>query len=145
MSQPAADIPVVADIPRRRRALEERHGPWRPRRLSEMLDAVADEYAHRPYVIAESRTYTYGELRDWSRRVARGLVAAGIGPGDHVALVAPNWPETVAVRFGIARAGAVAVPVNFQLRAEELAYILQQSRAVTVVTMEEFRGIDALD
>lgn len=145
MSRPAADIPTVADVPRRRRALEDRYGPWRPRCLAEMLDAAAEPYADRPFVIGESRARSYGELREWSRRIARGLVAAGVRPGDHVALVAPNWPETVAVRFGIARVGAVAVPVNFQLRAEELAYILQQSRAAAVVTMEEFRGIDALD
>lgn len=145
MSQTAAEIPTVADAPRRRQALEERHGPWRSRCLAEMLDAVAGEYADRPFVIGESRTCTYGELRDWSQRIARGLVAAGVRLGDHVALVAPNWPETVAARFGIARAGAVAVPVNFQLRAEELAYILQQSRAAAVLSMEEFRGVDALD
>jgi len=59
-------------------------------------------------------------------------------------MILPNGAPFVAARFAIARAGAVAVPVNFLLRARELAYILEQSNAVALVTLEGFRDIDEL-
>ena len=135
---------TIQGVDERRRQLEERHGPWRRRSLSQLLDDVAAEFPDRPFVIADGRAWTYAEMAEWSRRLARGLVDRGIGTGEHVAYVLPNGGETVALRFAIARAGAVAVPVNVLLQAEELGYVLEQSRAVALVTMDAFRGIDAL-
>ncbi|TWP36329.1 AMP-binding protein [Leekyejoonella antrihumi] len=138
-------VPLLKNVDQRRRDLDARHRPWPQITLSELLDRVAAEHPERPFVIDDQNTCTYAEMQEWSRRLARGLVGRGIESGDHVAMVLPNSVETVAVRFAIARTGAVAVPINFQLRAEELAYVLTQSRASAVITMEEFRGIDALD
>ena len=53
-----------------------------------------------------------------------------------------NYPEFVAIKFAIARIGAVMVPVNFLNRRDELAYVLRQSEASVLVTMDRFRGID---
>ncbi len=135
MLAPAAD---------RQAALEKRFPRWEARRLDEMLDAAAGEFPDRPYVITDDRAWTYREIRDWSVRVARGLVAAGVRPGDHVAMVMGNFPEFVAVKYGIARAGAVCVPVNFLNRRDELGYVLRQSDAVALVTMDRFRDLDYL-
>ncbi len=139
-----ASVPTVEDADRRRTALEQRWSPWRRRVLTELLDEVADRHPDRPMVLTDERTVTYRQMQEWSRRLARGLFARGVRAGDHVAMFLPNWPETVAVRFAIARVGAVAVPLNFLLQAEELAQVLSQSRASVVVTMEEFHGIDAV-
>ena len=135
-------LPPVAE---RQSALEHRHPQWIPRRLDEQLDAAAAEFGDRPYVVTDDRTWTYAQMRDWSIQVARGLVSAGVEPGEHVAMVMANHPEFVAVRFGIARAGAVCVPINFLNRRDELGYVLRQSQAVLLVTMDRFRGLDYLD
>ncbi|MGH3437576.1 MAG: AMP-binding protein [Sciscionella sp.] len=135
----------IEELDSRRSALDARHGPWQPVTVSGALDRVAAEYPDRPFVIGEHAVFSYRELTDLATRLARGLVARGIEVGDRVALVLPNGPEAVAVRFAVARAGAVAVPISFQLRARELAYVLEQSRSVALITMEAFRDIDALD
>jgi fatty-acyl-CoA synthase len=55
-----------------------------------------------------------------------------------------NFPEFVAVKFAISRAGAVAVPINFLNRRDELGYVLKQSHAVMLITMDQFRGLNYL-
>ncbi|MGH3412617.1 MAG: AMP-binding protein [Marmoricola sp.] len=134
----------IEDIGQRREALERRHRPWRARTLAGQLAEVAAAHPDRPFVVTGEDSWTYRQLAEWSRRLARGLVAHGVEPGDHVAVVLPNGAEAVALRFAVALAGAVTVPVNFLLHAEELAYVLAQSRARALVTMDEFRGIDEL-
>lgn len=98
----------------------------------------------REMVVTETRTFTYGQMRDWSRRLAAGLQRLGVRRGDRVAVVMANYPEFVAIRFAIARIGAVMVPVNFLNKRDELAYVLRQSEAIALVTMDRFRGLDYL-
>lgn len=134
----------LAEIPARRAALEDRHRPWRSRTVSAMLDSVAADYPDRPFVITDQGTLSYAELAAWSARLARGLVAAGVQPGERVGLFLPNGAELIAVRFAVARAGAVAVPISFRLQARELAQLLSLSEASALISMEAFRDIDAL-
>lgn len=128
----------------RRAALEDRHRPWPPGTLVTRLDSVAAQFPDRPFVITEHGTLSYAELADWSVRLGRGLVASGVRPGERVGLFLPNGAEMIAARFAVARAGAVAVPISFRLRARELATLLTLSRASALVTMEAFRDVDAL-
>ncbi len=133
------------DAARRRDELEARHRPWRAWTLTGLLDSVVARYPDRPFVITDGGVLSYAELAERTVRVARGLVERGVAPGERVALVLPNGPDIIAARFAVARAGAVAVPVSFRLHALELAQILEQSQASALITMEEFREIDALD
>lgn len=120
-------------------------GPaWVPRRIEQLLDAVAARWPDRPYVVTDDRSWTYAEIRSWSERVAAALAGLGVRPGDHVAVLMANYPEFVALKYGIARAGAVCVPVNFLNRRDELGYVLRQSDAAVLVTMDCFRGVDHL-
>lgn len=128
----------------RRVLLEARFPTWEPRTLADMLDAATDEFPDRPLVITDDVTYSYRDIQDWSKRVAHGLTSSGVQPGEHVATVLGNHPEFVAVKFGIARAGAVAVPINFLNRRDELGYVIEQSDAVALITMDQFRGLDYL-
>lgn len=134
----------IGSITERQQALWRRYPHWQPRTLDQALDAVAAEFPDRPYVVTDSRSWSYREIQAWSERIAAGLVAAGVRPGEHVALLLANYPEFVAVKFGIARAGAVAVPINFLNRRDELGYVLEQSDAVLLVTMDRFRNLDYL-
>ncbi|WP_019877550.1 AMP-binding protein [Sporichthya polymorpha] len=134
-------LPSLAD---RRAALQSRHPHWVPRTLHGQLDDVAARWPDRPYVITDDHSWTYAEMRDWSEVLARGLVAAGIRPGEHVALEMANYAEFVAATFAISRTGATKIPVNFLNRRDELAYVLEQSQAVGLIVMARLRNTDYL-
>ncbi|GLZ55318.1 AMP-binding protein [Actinomycetospora sp. NBRC 106378] len=128
----------------RRAAIEKRHPTWVPRTLAGALDAACEEFADRPFVVTEAGTWTYAQMRDWSARVAGGLRDLGVGRGDHVAVVLANDAEFVAVRYAIARLGAVTVPINVANRRDELGFIVRRSDASVLITTDRFRDLDYL-
>lgn len=128
----------------RRADLAANHPDWHIRTISAQLDQAARHHPDRPLVIGDSREYSYIEIAAGSRRLASGMIALGVAPGDRVAMVLANYPEFVALKFAIARAGAVCVPCNYLLRGHELSYVLGQSGAKMLVTMDTFRGHDYL-
>ncbi len=134
----------ILDVAARRAAFANRHASWPGQRLEELFDAAASQYAERPFFTNEQGTKSYGEIHAWSLRLARGLIASGIKPGDHVALLMANYVEFVALKLAIARVGAVTIPVNFNLRGEELRYVVDQSNAVLLLVMDVFRRHDYL-
>ncbi len=134
----------IPDISARRAAFANRFPEWPGWRLEEVFDDAAARHPERPFFTNEQGTKTYGEVQAWSRRLARGLIASGIQAGDHVALLMANYLEFVALKLAIARVGAVAIPVNFNLRGEELRYVIDQSNAVLLLVMDVFRGHDYL-
>jgi fatty-acyl-CoA synthase len=127
------------DVDEARAALEARHPAWHPQTLHATLGHVAGEHGDRPFVVAVDRELTYAELDAWTRRIARGLVAAGVGAGDRVALMLPNSAAFVAGVFAISRAGAIAVPLHPRLHERELAFALRDSGAAVLLTVERFR------
>jgi fatty-acyl-CoA synthase len=108
------------------------------------FDEAVAAYPDRPFIITDARSWTYAEVAKWSRRIAAGLAQRGIGPGDKVSIILANYPEFVALKFAIARLGAVAVPINMLNRRDELRYLLVQSESVALVTMDRFRDNDYL-
>ena len=76
------------------------------------------------------------------RRAAQGFVAAGVQPGDRVAIWVPNCWEWVAAVVGLQAAGGVLVPLNTRYKGTEAAWILERSRAVALVTVNGFLGND---
>lgn len=136
-----ADMPTVAQ---RQQDLLRVFPKWKPSTLHETLDQMASKQPMRPLVITNEKTWSYEEIQAWSKKIADGLVESGVQPGDHVALLMGNFPEFVAVKFAISRAGAVAVPINFLNRRDELGYVLKQSDSVLLITMDQFRGLNYL-
>ena len=128
----------------RRRLLEARYPVWEVLTISGRLDRSVELWPDRPLIITDAREWSYAEVQAWSRQIASGLIAQGLNTGEHVALDMANHPEFTAIKFAIARAGAVCIPVNFMLRGQELAYVLDQSDTVMLITMAEFRGHDYL-
>jgi fatty-acyl-CoA synthase len=85
--------------------------------------------------------------RDWWReaqRVAGGLCAMGVRPGDHVALLAQNRVEWPVVQAAVALCGAVLVPVNTHFLGDDLGYVLRHSRARVLILSNRFRSNDYL-
>lgn len=81
----------------------------------------------------EGRDITYGELDRETDRVANGLAASGIGPGDRVATLLLNTPEFPLLWFGLAKRAAVLVPLNTGLKGEILRYELSDSQPKALV------------
>jgi fatty-acyl-CoA synthase len=88
---------------------------------------------------AERRQWTYAELYAEALSVARAL-AKRFEPGERIAIWAPNIPEWVLMQFGSALAGTILVTVNPAYRAEEVAYVLKQSRSAGIFVSPHFRG-----
>lgn len=82
----------------------------------------------------------YGALALRAAKVAGALRAAGIAPGDRVAIAAGNHPDYVALLFGIWHAGAAAVPANAKLHGSELGYILDHSGARICFASKDIEG-----
>ena len=89
--------------------------------------------------------WTYADLDARSLALARGLLAIGIEPGDHVCVWADNRPDWVPFQFAIARVGGVLVTANTALTAPEITYLLGQSRTRMVVCSPGREGEEYLD
>ncbi len=74
--------------------------------------------------------------------VAKGLLALGIEPGEHVGIWATNLPEWTLLQFGAASIGAVLVTINPAYRSLELRYTLEQSDVVALFLTDKFKSSD---
>jgi fatty-acyl-CoA synthase len=133
---------MSADIQARRESLGKSFPVWRPYTLAGWLDVCTDRYGDRPFVLTDDVRLSYAEVAAESRRLADGLAAVGVRRGDRVGMIMANYPEFVAVKFAIARAGAIAVPFNFFYRQDELRYVLADSGCRVLVSMTGFGGLD---
>ena len=100
------------------------------------------EFALTQSTAAETyrKEITWGEFQKKSNRFANLLLSRGIKKGDKVAILLMNCLEWLPIYFGILRAGAVAVPLNFRYTAEEIAYCLNKSDSEYIVFGPEFVG-----
>jgi long-chain acyl-CoA synthetase len=87
------------------------------------------------------RRVRYAQVEGASARVAERLAAAGIGPGDRVGLMVPNVPEFVAAYYGILRAGAVVVPLDVDLKRDEVRFALADAGARLLIAWRGLLGI----
>ena len=133
---------LTTDIEARRQALRQRFPVWEEQTLAGWLDTCAESYGSRPLVLSDDGWLSYSEVAVESRRLADGLAALGVRPGDRVGMVMANYPQFVSLKFAIARLGAIAVPLNFLYRQDELRYVLDDAACRVVVTMTSFRGLD---
>ncbi|MFI6924025.1 amino acid adenylation domain-containing protein [Nonomuraea spiralis] len=86
---------------------------------------------------AGGRAWTYGELDEWSGRVARALADRGVGRGDRVGVLLERSAEVPAVWLGVWKAGAAFVPVDPGYPADRVAFMLADSAVSAVVCRRE--------
>jgi acyl-CoA ligase (AMP-forming) (exosortase A-associated) len=86
---------------------------------------------------ANRRTLSYGQLASDVSRFANGILALGIGRAERVGIYLDKRPEAVVASFGASAAGAVFVPINPLLKAEQVAYILRDCNVRVLVTSAE--------
>ena len=97
--------------------------------LAENLISTAEKYPDRTAIRLDSVALTWAQLRDLSLAAAGSLRAAGIEPGDRVALILPNVPAFPILFFGTLMAGGTVVPMNPLLKAQEIDYYFTDSGA----------------
>jgi fatty-acyl-CoA synthase len=118
--------------------LERRAANHAPLTPSSFLARAAAVYPRKPAVLHGDAQLTYADLEARSRRLASALARRGIGPGDTVAIMAPNVPAMLEAHYGVPMAGAVLNALNYRLDARTIAFILQHAEAKLLITDAEF-------
>ncbi|MET7328843.1 AMP-binding protein [Nonomuraea sp. NPDC005650] len=100
---------------------------FEPLTPTSFLERSATVFARRLAVVDGEIAFTYAELWERVRRLAGGLAATGVRPGDRVAALSANGHLLLEATFGVPAAGAILVPMNIRLSPGELAYILDHA------------------
>lgn len=109
--------------------------------LGMILVRSAQRFGPKPALIAGGRTLTYRDLDELCDRVAGGLHALGVRPGDRVSLYSPNRWEWVVAYHAALRLAAVVNPINVMLTPEEVAFVLNDCAAAAIFTAGEKAGV----
>jgi len=109
--------------------------------LLTIADAVAAQARLNPNKLGtrdSRRSLTYAQWNRRASQLAESMLALGLKKGDRVGVLAYNCVEWMEIYVGLARAGLVAVPLNFRLTAPEIAYILGNCEAAALISGPEF-------
>ncbi len=108
--------------------------------LRELLETRAAAMPQKTWLCSATndRRWSYAEFNAAVNQAANLLLSLGVGKGDKVSLLMNNSPEYVLAYFACWKIGAVAGPVNSHLKSEELAFVLDNSESVALITEKEF-------
>src|ERR1700681_3477196 len=114
------------------------------RTVDGVLKAAVDQIPDRTALVVpfQSARFTFAEFDREVERVARGMVACGLKPGERIGIWAPNCAEWVLTMFGAARAGLVLVNLNPAYRTMELDFALRQVGCRALVFAPRFKSSD---
>jgi fatty-acyl-CoA synthase len=110
------------------------------------LELAAARWGERPALISPPQdiNWTWRELAERSDRLATGLLALGLRPGDRIGIWSPNCAEWTLTQFAAARAGLILVTINPAYRRAETAYTLNKVGVKALVAAERFKTSDYL-
>jgi fatty-acyl-CoA synthase len=101
----------------------------------------ATVWADRPAVVDGARRWTYAELFKRTELLSGLLVAAGVRPGDRVATLLPNVGAMLEAHYAVPGIGAVLVPLNTRLAADDYVYILNHSGPTALIADVSYRDL----
>ncbi len=107
--------------------------------------AAAAKWGDRTLAVLGGERLSYAGAEARSAALAKGLLAAGVGKGSRVGLLAGNSPDWIVGWLAVTRIGAVAVLLNTYNKAAELGWVLRHSDAGTLLTVDAHLGHDYLD
>ena len=107
--------------------------------IADYLEQHAAQTPDRIAIRFEGRSITYGQLNRDANHLASSLRTAGIAAADRVALYLPNVPEFAVAYYAAQKLGAIPVTINAILKTEEVRYMLDDSGAGVLVTMDELK------
>jgi fatty-acyl-CoA synthase len=116
-------------------------GSARRQTLSDLLHRSAKRSPRKLAISCGEFQYSYQGMDELCDRVAAGLHAQGVAKGSRVAILARNSHAFAILRFALARLGAVLVPINFMLKAQEASYILKHSQAQLLACDSALAGL----
>src|SRR5436305_629565 len=102
--------------------------------LADLLRRSAARSPEKLAIACGDTRWSYGQFNATVDRLAAGLAEQGVAKGERVAVLARNSHAFAALRFALARLGAVLVPINFMLKPDEVAYILRHAGARMLAT-----------
>ena len=106
----------------------------RPLTLGGLLRETAANTPENDSLVFPDSRRNHNQLNLAARAWAKAFIGLGIQPGEHVGILLTTRPEFVELLFGIAMAGAVAVPINARYQPGELAYLVRDADLVVLVT-----------
>ena len=106
------------------------------------FDRVVTQHPGNPALIVRHQgiRWSYQELKRQVDRLATGLLALGIRPGDRVGIWGPNSYEWIMTQFATAKIGAILVNVNPAYRLFELEYVLNKVECKAIIAAEKFKS-----
>ncbi|MDQ7996538.1 MAG: AMP-binding protein [Luteibacter sp.] len=112
-----------------------------------LLDRIAGRWPDRPALVVRQQgvRWTYAEFQAEVARVAAGLLALGLDPGDRVGIWAPNRAEWVVAQFAAPKAGLILVNINPAYRSHELAYSLNKVGCRALILPRVFKSSHYLE
>jgi crotonobetaine/carnitine-CoA ligase len=109
-----------------------------PRVLGDLLADRVKRNANKIFLRFKEEQITYDELDRFSNRCANAFLDLGIAKGDKVSIMLPNCPDFIYIWFGLAKIGAVEVPVNTNYKGEFLRHIIDQSDSRILVIDSQY-------
>jgi fatty-acyl-CoA synthase len=115
--------------------------------LGGTLDKASERWPDEEAVVVRDQgvRLTFAALRQGVDRLAAGLIALGLTPGDRVGLWSPNRIEWVLTQYATAKAGLILVNINPGYRAAELEYALNKVECRALVTADQFKTTHYID
>ena len=109
-----------------------------PRFLTSYLDHAAEHFGRRKAIIFQNLNINYSQLRDKAEQFAASLHDLGLEPGDRVAIMLPNLPQTIIAFWGALKAGAIVVMTNPLYMEKELTHHFTDSNPKFLITLDIF-------
>ncbi|WJE01554.1 non-ribosomal peptide synthase/polyketide synthase [Streptomyces antimycoticus] len=143
--RPVRELPLLTDAERRRRTAAG-HGPAlpvRPATFPAMFEAQAARTPEATALVASDATYDFAGLNAAANRLAHHLIAQGVGPEHVVGVKLPRTADMVVAILGVLKAGGVYLPLDPELPAERLAFLLEDAEPALVLDQAALRAVPA--
>ena len=115
-----------------------------PTTIPLVVRGAAARFGDRDALVDGDERWSFTSLAAAVEVAGRAFVAAGLAPGDRVAIWAPNVAEWAVAALGVYSAGCVVVPLNTRFKGREAGHVLRASRARMLLTVTDFLDTDYL-
>jgi acyl-CoA synthetase (AMP-forming)/AMP-acid ligase II len=110
-----------------------------------MVRTRSQRFGAQPMILLRDQRMSYAEADERSARLARGMLASGLGKGSRVGIWLPNGPDWVTAFLAAARIGAIVIPLNTFYKPRELAWVMRHADVGTLFTLPRFLKADHLE
>lgn len=113
--------------------------------LPHFIRTRSERFGDNPLILLGEQRISYRDAAEQSARLARGMLASGLGKGSRVGLLMPNGPDWLVAWLAAARIGAIVVPMNTFYKPRELGWVMRHADMQTLFTVPSFLSNDYLE